>query len=241
MRQCSASARNRGSNRDGGSDLEGPFLLDRPLALERLREREVAILNAQDVLAQEHRRIYAPFYGYGSARQLRPAQHYLNKLARSVFSLLPELAASGAAVDAVADVRPAVADGVALPEIGVAWREPHVAPGVGDRRSIEIDTEAVERGLRGHVDTELALSAALRQLGIEPMSPSSPAINYDVLWELGDALWVAEVKSTTPRNEEGQLRRGLGQIVRYRRKLVDTYGRPVRALLVPERTPADAG
>lgn len=50
--------------------------------------------------------------------------------------------------------------------------------------------------------------------------------------------WVAEVKSTTPQNEERQLRLGLGQVTRYRQLLAED-GLPVRALIATEREPSD--
>src|SRR3954447_7260198 len=49
----------------------------------------------------------------------------------------------------------------------------------------------VERGLRGHVETERTLGAALRRLRIEPMSPRSARINYDLAWRVDDIIFVA--------------------------------------------------
>jgi hypothetical protein len=48
----------------------------------------------------------------------------------------------------------------------------------------------------------------------------------------------AEVKSTTAKNEEHQLRFGLGQLLRYRHAL-STSGATVHATLYVERQPAD--
>jgi hypothetical protein len=99
--------------------------------------------------------------------------------------------------------------------------------------------ETVERGLRGHVDTEQVLVAALRERGIEPWSPRAREPNFDVAWQHGEDLFVAEVKSTTAANEERQLRLGLGQVLRYRALLAARASRRVHAVLVPEREPAD--
>ena len=51
-------------------------------------------------------------------------------------------------------------------------------------------------------------------------------------------LWVAEIKSLTAKNEEKQLRLGLGQVLRYRHRLVSA-DKPVRAALVVQRRPSD--
>jgi hypothetical protein len=38
---------------------------------------------------------------------------------------------------------------------------------------------------------------------------------FDLAWQIGRTLFVAQVKSLTLRNEEKQLRLGLGQVLRY--------------------------
>lgn len=50
---------------------------------------------------------------------------------------------------------------------------------------------------------------------------------------------MAEVKSLTRRNEEQQLRLGLGQVPRYR-NLLSTPKQQVRAVLALERQPSDS-
>jgi hypothetical protein len=52
-------------------------------------------------------------------------------------------------------------------------------------------------------------------------------------------VYVAEIKSITDRNEEGQLRLGLGQVLRNRHRLRALGHRRVVAVLVPERGPGD--
>jgi hypothetical protein len=61
---------------------------------------------------------------------------------------------------------------------------------------------------------------------------------FDLAWEVGDVIYVAEVKSITTANEEKQLRLGLGQVLRYQHHL-RAGGRHVIAVLVPERQPSD--
>jgi hypothetical protein len=93
-----------------------------------------------------------------------------------------------------------------------------------------------KRGLRGHVETELEV---LRTLDIEPRSPPPQGPNVDVAWEHDGTVYVAEIMSTTDRNEERQLRLGLGQALRYRSMIASRTSRRVGAVLVPERRPRD--
>jgi hypothetical protein len=208
-------------------DLEGPFFIA-PIELTALRARGPEILATISSVAPSGSPAYAPFYGYGGANELRPTQYYLNKLPRAVAELLPE-------VDLVGQPQAHQRnDG-----LGVPWREPWVTETQDRSRNVEIDLEVIERGLRGHVETEHALAVALRELGIEPRSPTASEPNFDLAWTHGATSYVAEVKSTTDRNEERQLRLGLGQVLRYRSVLSEALGRPVLAALVPERTPRD--
>ncbi len=109
-----------------------------------------------------------------------------------------------------------------------------------DRRDpFTVDPAVVERGLKGHADTQNALAEALREAAVEPLSPRPTDPNFDLAWEYEGVVYVAEVKSITRRNEEQQLRLGLGQVLRYRDLLRNRYPK-VEAFLVPEREPRDA-
>jgi hypothetical protein len=123
--------------------------------------------------------------------------------------------------------------------IGEPWRAAFAAEAAERVRTIEFETEAVERGIKGHVETEKALAATLRELGISPLSPRASDPPFDVGWRYGGRLFIAEVKSLTAQNEEHQLRLGLGQVLRYRWALSCGAKRTVEALLVPEEDPRD--
>lgn len=96
----------------------------------------------------------------------------------------------------------------------------------------------VERGLRGHAEAQEALAAYVLSLGATPRSPRADEPNYDLAWESDGSVVVAEVKSITDRNEEKQLRLGLGQVLRYR-QLLSRVDRDVAAVLMAEREPQD--
>ena len=97
----------------------------------------------------------------------------------------------------------------------------------------------VDRALRGHAMTqENALADLLRSQHLTPRSPQPGEPQFDIAWIDGQVLFVAEVKSLTKRNEEQQLRLGLGQVLRYRNLLANDH-RTVVAVLALERTPSD--
>jgi hypothetical protein len=100
------------------------------------------------------------------------------------------------------------------------------------------DPDLGGRGLHAHNATQNALAEAVRRAGFSPRRPKPEEPQYDLAWEAGDSVWVAEVKSLTPANEEKQLRLALGQVLRYQ-QLVDAGGRSVRAMIAVERQPID--
>jgi hypothetical protein len=99
------------------------------------------------------------------------------------------------------------------------------------------DPDIVDRGTLGHHTTEEALASYVRSHRARTHeSPPSPPC--DLVWTEGTVWWIAEVKSTTPKNEEKQLRYGLGQLLRYANAFAPT---PVRLVLVAENPVADPG
>jgi hypothetical protein len=88
------------------------------------------------------------------------------------------------------------------------------------------------RGLRAHNRTQNVLAEAVRAAGYEPRSPRDDDPPFDLLWRAGDETWVAEVKSITEANEEGQLRMALGQVKRYAQALEDAGTRPRQVVAV---------
>jgi len=102
-----------------------------------------------------------------------------------------------------------------------------------------VDPDIVDRGISGHRRTQNLLATQLREAGSEPLSHRvgiDPP--FDVAWRRGDILYVAEVKSLTPRNQERQLRLGLGQLLRYAYQL-RAEGSEVVPVLVCESEPTD--
>jgi hypothetical protein len=215
-------------------DLDGPFPLGPPLTLADIRERASVIRAVLDALRSNHPgSLYFPFSFYGGTEP-RPQQPYLNKLPAEFVELFPALAAAAGQASPAAQVPP-----VPAAALGTEYREARVSPLPGGRQPFTVDPALVERGLKGHADTQNELAQVLRQAGIEPRSRLPYEPNFDLAWEAHGTVFVAEVKSITDENEEEQLRLGLGQVLRYRHRLRGLGHDHVVAVLVPERTPHD--
>jgi len=80
---------------------------------------------------------------------------------------------------------------------------------------------------------------ALKAAGITPRSPRADEPNFDLAWQHDDVIFVAEIKSITPRNEERQLRLGLGQVLRYRNR-IGARRQTARAVLGRRHAPTDS-
>ena len=216
-------------------DLDGPYELAEPIALAELRAHGPELRAALEALrARVDGALYFPFFFYGD-RELRPMQPYLNKLPASVVAILPALA--GAAAVATVSTPQVGQTQVRAAELGASYRTAATSNLV-ERDPYSVDPAVVERGLAGHADTQNALAAMLTDAGLDPRLPRADEPNFDLAWRDHETVFVAEVKSTTPANEERQLRLGLGQVLRYRALLRLRYD-DVRAVVVAEHPPAD--
>jgi hypothetical protein len=127
----------------------------------------------------------------------------------------------------------------ASPGLGTPYRQVPATELSGSRDPFSVDPALVERGLRGHTDTQNELAGVLSNAGIEPRRGLRPGPDFDLAWQKNGTVFVAEVKSITADNEEQQLRLGLGQVLRYRQHLSALGHDRVVAVLVPERQPND--
>jgi hypothetical protein len=144
------------------------------------------------------------------------------------------------AVFAVAD-EPALSsvERAVSPGLGAPYRQVPATELPGSWDLFSVDPALVERGLRGHTDTQNELASVLSNAGIEPRRGLPPGPNFDLAWRKDGTVFVAEVKSITADNEEHQLRVGLGQVLRYRQRLSALGHDRVVAVLVPECPPRD--
>lgn len=163
-------------------------------------------------------------------------QPYLSKMPAKLLDLFPQLTAATEAALSEGPQPPAAE----APGLGPTYRQAQVSPWPSARQPSTPDPALVECGLKGHADTQNDLAQVLRNAGIEPRSPLPREPNFDLASETNGTVFVAEIKSISDDNEEGQLRLGLGQVLRYRHSL-ERLGHPrVVAVLMPERAPRDA-
>jgi len=123
-------------------------------------------------------------------------------------------------------------------EVFPEYHPANETPATQPREPFSVDPNEVDRALGAHASVQNALAAWVRSQGMTPLRPGGGAADFDLAWDDSNALFVAEVKSLTRRNESGQLRLGLGQVLHYT-LLLGANGRPVRAVLAIERAPTD--
>jgi hypothetical protein len=123
--------------------------------------------------------------------------------------------------------------------IGFDYRQASETPPAAQRPGSSDDPDAGGAGWVEHNRTQNELADIVAQLGWAPRSPAPGEPQFDLAWTRSPTVWVAEVKSITPGNEERQLRTAIGQVLRYRQKLT-AAGHDVQAAIVTSRPPADA-
>jgi hypothetical protein len=220
--------------------IEHLSYLPEPISLTSLRKEETAIRAIHDDLhLASAGSLYFPL-AISDRRPLRPTQGYLAKLPKEIVNLFPALGEAASAAELLDEaVSPAVVDQPQGHAPGATYRPASEETSVSKRDPFSVDPALVERGIRGHAVTQNRLAAFVTEQGSEPRSPRAGEPNFDLLWESDGKVFVAEIKSLTKRNEEKQLRLGLGQVLRYRHVLQND--RDVTAVLVGERRPTDEG
>jgi hypothetical protein len=130
------------------------------------------------------------------------------------------------------------ATGLPVATLGTAYRTANEDAKAERNESFTVDPDVVDRGTQAHARTQNLLAQHLEGQGAAPRSPSVAEPPYDLAWQVGDTIFVAEIKSLTRQNEERQLRLALGQILRYAQQL--TYkGKPIQKVIALEREPRD--
>jgi hypothetical protein len=123
-------------------------------------------------------------------------------------------------------------------EVFPAYRPANEAPTTQLREPFSVDPNEVDRALGAHAYVQNALGTWVRSKGLIGLRPGGSAADFDIAWDDGVKLNVAELKSLTLGNESAQLRLGLGQVLHYA-MLLGSNGRPVRSVLAIERAPTD--
>jgi hypothetical protein len=221
--------------------LDGPYPLDQPVTMARLRQAEDAIRQAYHALRAEYGErtpLYFPFQ-LSDSRPARAFQGYMAKMPRDLLLAIPELAPVVGLAEATRPTPTVPAPRAAASGLGASYRAPdedvRTRP---DRDPHAVDPNLVDRSLRSHARVQNRLAAAIRSAGHEPRSAAAGEPPFDLAWEDGDTVSIAEIKSMSGTNEEKQLRLALGQVLRYEH-LLAAKGRPVRTYIAVERKPSD--
>ena len=88
-----------------------------------------------------------------------------------------------------------------------------------DPLPFEVDPNLLDRALTAHAATQNKAAEWLVTHGVKPLSPQPDAPQFDLAWAIGTQIFVAEVKSIAPENEQRQFRLGLGQVLDYAQEL----------------------
>lgn len=200
---------------------------------------EPAIRAVYEQLREQYpgRSLYFPFQ-LSESRPLRAFQGYLTKFPSGLVAAIPQLADVGAVAAQTRPTAEEPAPAADREELGTEYRSANPNARTAKREPFSIDPDLVDRALRGHAETQEALAAAVRAADLTPRSPVPGEPVFDIAWDDGDDIVVAEVKSLTKRNEERQLRLALGQVIRYAH-LLSVKGSSVRKVIAVEREPSD--
>jgi hypothetical protein len=83
----------------------------------------------------------------------------------------------------------------------------------------EIDPDKIADGFERHNKTQNLLAEYISERNCEVLSPGQKDPKFDLFWIGQNGSYVCEVKSITDENEESQLRRAIGQVLRYQSQL----------------------
>jgi hypothetical protein len=132
-------------------DLDSPFPLRQPLTITQLTDRDNDIREVLRHLQSAHRgSSYFPFFWWGD-RQLRPMQPYLNKLPAELIACFPQLTAATTPIPPPLSLPPPPGT---RPGLGAEYREARVGASPVARQPFTVDPALLERGLRGHAETQ---------------------------------------------------------------------------------------
>lgn len=115
-----------------------------------------------------------------------------------------------------------------------ATREEREPRGIAD---LQRDLDELERRTALHMDLQDRLADALAALGMLARSPGPTEPQYDLAFESGEDVSIAEIKTLAGAHHAQQIRLGLGQVVEYRHRMSERLGIEVHALLMLDRVP----
>jgi hypothetical protein len=102
----------------------------------------------------------------------------------------------------------------------------------------EIDPDKIGDGYERHNKTQNLLASYLSERKCTVLSPGPADPKFDLFWVGKNGSYVCEVKSITDENEESQLRKAIGQVLRYQSQL-RANGKECIPVVVTDREVSD--
>jgi hypothetical protein len=102
----------------------------------------------------------------------------------------------------------------------------------------EIDPDKLGDGFERHNKTQNLLASYLSERNCTVLSPGPKDPKFDLFWLGQNGSYVCEVKSITDENEESQLRKAIGQVLRYQSQL-RASGKECFPVVVTDREVSD--
>lgn len=102
----------------------------------------------------------------------------------------------------------------------------------------EIDPDKLGDGFERHNKTQNLLAEYLVERNCIVSSPASNDPKFDLFWISQNGSYVCEVKSITSENEESQIRKAIGQVLRYQSQL-RASGKECFPVVVTDREVSD--
>ncbi len=121
---------------------------------------------------------------------------------------------------------------------GVAYRPAadDRPPGADGPPARIVDLAELDRSTKRHMDLQDCLAEALRERGIQPLSPAPWQPKFDLAFEHKGYRFVVEVKGGSPVGAQ-QARLGVGQVLEYQHILTAGRPSPVQGVVLFETVP----
>ena len=200
-----------------------------PVSLGDLRAKSASILNIRNDLSSNIKgSLYFPFSFNKETNLLHGAvQGYLVKFPAAIVAQFEQLQ--------MPSLQPGeVKETIQVEILGTSYRLADEEVAISKHKPFEIDPDVVDRGSQAHRRIQNKVATMLNSNGIVAQSPNNTTINFDIGWAVGGSYYIAEVKSVTKKNEEKQLRLGLGQILRYASLVSPESKKTIKPILIAE-------
>jgi hypothetical protein len=118
---------------------------------------------------------------------------------------------------------------------GVPYRKADMTTSA--KGNLTVDLDKLDQATKAHQRLCNHLAEAVKDAGLEPLSPFSDGPAFDLAWIRDDILWLVEAKSISTKSERQQIRLGLGQVLDYQTSF-RSFGFEVQAIVAISEAPS---